>query len=157
MSLPEYDAALGRIPSGVYILTIGAGSDATGMLASWVMQAGFDPPRVSVAIKTGRHVAERVLAGEAFVLNILGEGQTALLKHFGKGFEPGEPAFTGIEIQAHSSGVLLLADCVGHLVCRRSEHLATGDHTIVLAEVLHGGLANQAAPMIHVRKSGRHY
>ncbi|MBI3469346.1 MAG: flavin reductase family protein, partial [Planctomycetes bacterium] len=31
---------LGRLPSGVFILTARDGTDETGMLASWVMQAG---------------------------------------------------------------------------------------------------------------------
>ena len=45
------DPVLGRVPSGIFILTVGTGDRATGMLASWVMQAGFEPPMVTVAVK----------------------------------------------------------------------------------------------------------
>ncbi len=31
-------AALGRIPSGLFVLTAGSGATETGMLASWVQQ-----------------------------------------------------------------------------------------------------------------------
>ena len=34
---------LGRLPSGLYVLTAGRGAAATGMLASWVQQVGFEP------------------------------------------------------------------------------------------------------------------
>ena len=52
------------------------------MLASWVMQAGFEPPMVSVAVKQGRYVCDWLTEGQPFVLNLVGEGQKKLLKHF---------------------------------------------------------------------------
>ncbi len=67
------DPVLGRLPSGIFILTIGSGDRATGMLASWVMQAGFEPPMVTVAIKQGRYVGEWLAEGQPFVLNLVGE------------------------------------------------------------------------------------
>ena len=36
-------AALGRIPSGLFILTVGHGEGATGMLASWVQMMNETP------------------------------------------------------------------------------------------------------------------
>jgi hypothetical protein len=46
--------ALGRIPSGLFVISWQeAGADRT-MLASWVMQAGFAPPVVSVAVAPSR-------------------------------------------------------------------------------------------------------
>src|SRR5215213_9889488 len=101
---------LGRVTSGIFILTIGEDDRATGMLASWVMQAGFDPPMVTVAVRQGRYVADWLTSGEPFVLNLVGEGQKHLLKHFGKGFEPGEPAFEGLEVRSAANGVPRLVD-----------------------------------------------
>src|ERR1700723_3031812 len=82
---------LGRIPSGLFVLTTRHGEQDSGMLASWVMQAGFEPPMVSVAVRSDRHIAEWLTAGSPFVLHVLPTGQKTLLKHFGRGFEPGEP------------------------------------------------------------------
>ncbi len=94
----SFDPVIGHIPSGIFILTVGTGARATGMLASWVMQAGFEPPMVSVAVKLGRYVCDWLSEGQPFVLNLIGDGQKALLKHFSQGFEPGKPAFEGLEI-----------------------------------------------------------
>ncbi|QDT67663.1 Putative diflavin flavoprotein A 3 [Planctomycetes bacterium MalM25] len=153
----ELLAALGRVPSGIYILTIGAGDESTGMLASWVQQAGFEPPQVSVALKSGRPINERIESGEPFAINIVGATQKHLLGHFGKGFAPGEPAFEGLELAATESGTPALAEAVGVLECRATGGVDAGDHRLIVAEVIAGRLQHDAAPMTHVRKRGDHY
>ncbi len=148
---------MGRVTSGIYILTIGQGDRATGMLASWVMQAGFEPPMVTVAVRKGRYVAEWLAAGEPFVLNVVGEAQKHLLRHFGKGFEPGEPAFEGVETRIADNGVPALADSLGYLQCEPVSHVDSGDHHIFLAKVTAGAMLSDASPMVHIRKTGAHY
>jgi flavin reductase (DIM6/NTAB) family NADH-FMN oxidoreductase RutF len=148
---------LGRVTSGIYILTAGVGDRATGMLTSWVMQAGIDPPMVTVAVRKGRYVADWLNEGSPFVLNIVGENHKHLLKHFGKGFEPGEPAFTGLEVRDTSAGVPALVDSIGHLLCEPAGSVDSGDHRIFLARVISGDHTTDAAPMVHIRKTGAHY
>ena len=74
----SFDSVLGRVPSGIFILTVGSGPRATGMLSSWVMQAGFEPPMVSVGVKLGRYVCDWLTEGQPFVLNLVGESQNRL-------------------------------------------------------------------------------
>ena len=154
---PEWDPVLGRVTSGIYILTAGTGDRATGMLASWVMQAGFEPPMVSVAVQQGRYINEWITAGEPFVLNIVDEKQLDLLKHFGSGFEPGVPAFEGLAVQHCPRGITILSDCLGHLECEPTSHSDSGDHRIFLARIVRGNLQHDNRPMVHLRKSGKHY
>lgn len=154
----SFDPVLGRVPSGIFILTVGTGARATGMLASWVMQAGFEPPMLSVAVKLGRYVCDWLSEGQPFVLNLVGESQTQFLKHFGKGFEPDTPAFDGVAITHCARGVPVLTDALGHLECEPVRHVDSGDHRIFLANVVRGKLAQpDSAPMVHVRKSGANY
>jgi len=157
MSDSDFDPVLGRVTSGIYVLTAGSGDRATGMLASWVMQAGFEPPMVTVAVKLGRYVTDWITAGEPFVLNVVAEKQFELLKHFGRGFEPDELAFEGLEISHCPRGVPVLTDCLGHLECEPTSHVDSGDHRIFLARVVRGALRDDAPPMTHVRKSGSQY
>jgi flavin reductase (DIM6/NTAB) family NADH-FMN oxidoreductase RutF len=153
-----FDAVLGRVPSGIFILTIGTGPRATGMLASWVMQAGFEPPTVSVAVKLGRYVCDWLTAGEPFVLNLVGESQKEFLKHFGKGFAPEEPAFEGLKVATCARGVPVLADAIGHMECEPIGHVDSGDHRLFLAKVVRGKLIDtEAKPMVHIRTSGARY
>ena len=97
-------AALGRIPSGLFILTFSDGKQETAMLASWVQQCSFEPPQVVIAMNEKRYVLDWLEHGSPITVNILGEGQKELIGHFGKGFEPGRPAFEGIEVQRVHGG-----------------------------------------------------
>ena len=157
MGKSDFDPVLGRVSSGIYILTAGTGDRATGMLASWVMQAGFEPPMVSVAVKSGRYVEQWLTAGEPFVLNVVAEKQFDFLKHFGSGFDIGEPAFEGVEIDHCPRGVPILLDCLGHLQCEPSSHSDSGDHRVFLAKVVRCDLHRDVQPMTHIRKTGKHY
>ncbi len=153
----QFDAALGRVPSGIFVLTIGTGERATGMLASWVMQSGFEPPMVSVAVKQGRYICDWINEGQPFVLNLVGEGQNQFLKHFAKGFEPGAAAFEGIATENCRTGVPMLSDAIGHLECEPAGYVDSGDHRVFLARVVRGALVGDGKPMVHVRKSGARY
>ena len=154
----SFDPVIGRIPSGIFILTIGTGARATGMLASWVMQAGFEPPTVSIAVKLGRYVCDWLSEGQPFVINLVGEEQKTLLKHFSQGFEPGAPAFEGLEITHCARGVPILKGAPGHLECEPAGHVDSGDHRVFLAKVVRGRLnESDTKPMVHIRKSGAHY
>jgi flavin reductase (DIM6/NTAB) family NADH-FMN oxidoreductase RutF len=153
-----FEPVLGRVPSGIFILTVGTGARATGLLSSWVMQAGFEPPMVSVAVKLGRFVGDWLSEGQPFVLNLIGESQTHFLKHFAKGFESGAPAFEGLAVTHCARGVPLLKEAVGHLECEPVRHVDSGDHRIFLANVVRGRLNHgDLAPMVHIRKSGTKY
>ena len=54
--LPPHAQALGRIPSGLFILSAGTGDQATATLVSFVQQVGFEPPVVVVALRKGRFI-----------------------------------------------------------------------------------------------------
>jgi flavin reductase (DIM6/NTAB) family NADH-FMN oxidoreductase RutF len=154
----QFDPVLGRIPSGIYILTVGTGPRATGMLASWVMQAGFDPPMVSVAVKLGRYICDWLTEGQPFVLNVVAEGQKNFLRHFHAGFAPGEAAFEGLEIAYCARGVPTLAAALGYLECEPLRHADSGDHRVFLAKICRGRLQQpDGRPMVHIRHSGTKY
>lgn len=150
-------AALGRIPSGLFVLTARHGTHETGMLSSWVQQCSFDPPQVSAAIRKGREVLDWLTDGGAFVLNILGEGQKSLLAHFGKGFEAGEPAFDGLEVRRSAETAPVLLACHAYLDCRVAGRFDAGDHVLVIGRVVGGAVLHDGRPATHVRKSGTHY
>lgn len=148
---------LGRLPSGVFILTARDGAQETGMLASWVMQAGFKPPMLTAAVQQGRYLGEWLTAGHQFALNQLAAGQKSLLRHFARGFAPGEPAFDNLQFEYTAAGVPILLGTVGYLECVPKGHIDSGDHRVFLAEIVDGRLSGDAEPMVHVRKSGMHY
>ncbi len=147
-------AALGRVPSGLFILTATRGTEDTGMLTSWVQQCGFDPPQVSVAVAHGRPLLAWLTDGAPFALNVLAEGQTNYVKHFGRGFEAGQPAFTGLAVTRTEGAAPTLDDAHAHLFCRVTSRTDVGDHVLIVGEVTAGAVKNEAKPATHVRKNG---
>jgi flavin reductase (DIM6/NTAB) family NADH-FMN oxidoreductase RutF len=154
----DLGAALGRVPSGLFVLTVRNDGKATGMLASWVQQAGFEPPMVSVAFHKGRYVADWVRSSGRFVLNQIPAGNKTLLRHFGKGFAPDEPAFEGVRIANDHEAGPVLAETLCYLVAEPAGEVAGGDHVIMLGRVVEGGLIDpEGQPLVHVRQNGTHY
>ena len=149
--------ALGRIPSGLFVLTARSGSAETGMLASWVQQCGFEPPQVSVAIQKEREVLAWLTDGAAFVLNVVPEGNKALVAHFGKGFALTEPAFTGLDLDREADTPPVLLAAHAYLVCRVTARVEGGDHTLVIGRVTAGALLRDGKPAVHIRKNGLRY
>jgi flavin reductase (DIM6/NTAB) family NADH-FMN oxidoreductase RutF len=150
-------AALGRIPSGLFVLTARRGQVETGVLTSWVQQCSFQPPQLTVALKQGRDVNGWLTDGARFVLNILDDTQTDMISHFGRGFAVDEPAFTDLEIERPDGCPPVLSEALAYLDCRVTGRCSAGDHDLIIGRVVGGRLLNEGHPMVHVRKSGSHY
>ena len=148
--------ALGRIPSGLFVVTALRGSESTGMLASWVQQCAFEPPHIALALANDRFLLDWLTDDAEFAVNILGESQKSLVAHFGKGFASGENAFDGLEVMGGLRPPMLLQ---GHayLACRVRSRTPCGDHTLVVGEVTFGLVLHEMKPATHVRKKGNHY
>jgi flavin reductase (DIM6/NTAB) family NADH-FMN oxidoreductase RutF len=149
-------AALGRVVSGCSILTASWKGRTTGVLVSWVQQASFDPPMVSVCLKAGRPAVDFVNGSKRFLINVLGENPSAHFRHFGKGFGPDEDAFAGLGTEPTDFGPLL-PDCVAHLGCKLVDHVKAGDHILCLGEIEAAGGDADEKPYVHTRRSGLSY
>jgi len=156
---------LGRIVSGVYILTATngeAGDDAqeTGMLASWVQQCSFDPPAVTVCVNQKRYLNDWMKPGTAVAINIVGESQKQFLSHFGAGFDPGVNAFEGLNVDRSQAGVPVLSDAMGWLAGTVKSSVDGGDHTVYVVELTEsvaGDALQNEKPFVHIRKNGLGY
>jgi flavin reductase (DIM6/NTAB) family NADH-FMN oxidoreductase RutF len=154
----DLGAALGRVPSGLFVLTVRNDGHATGMLASWVQQAGFEPPMVSVAFHKDRYVADWVRSAGRFVLNQIPSGNKPLLRHFAKGFAPDEPAFEGLRIAEEHVAGPVLAEALSYLVVEPAGEVPGGDHVVMLGRVVEGGVLDpEGHPLVHIRQNGLHY
>jgi flavin reductase (DIM6/NTAB) family NADH-FMN oxidoreductase RutF len=153
----QLTAALGRIPSGLFIVTARQGKAETGMLASWIQQCSFDPPQIVMAIKKDRDILNWLTEEAPFTVNILDDGQTDMIIHFGRGFALNEPAFLDLEIEHPNDGPAVLPEALAYLECRVACRYPAGDHDLILARVVGGRLLGEGHPMTHIRKSGSHY
>jgi len=155
-------AALGRIPSGLFVITWREHGCDRGMLASWVMQAGFDPPLVTLAVAPGRDLLAAIEAGCLFVLNVLADTQRPLLARFGKPAVEGEDRFAGLGMGRAACGAPTLDGAAAWLECTAVSRTAgsdavPADHVVVLARVRSAATVPDAAPLVHLRKNGLRY
>jgi flavin reductase (DIM6/NTAB) family NADH-FMN oxidoreductase RutF len=127
------------------------------MLASWVQQCSFDPPHVSVAIRPERPIHRLLTEGSSFTLNVLDDGQTDMIAHFGRGFEPGAQAFNGIEVERPEGADPILTEALAYLRCVVTSKCSAGDHDLIVGRVVQARILNEGHPMVHIRKSGFHY
>jgi flavin reductase (DIM6/NTAB) family NADH-FMN oxidoreductase RutF len=150
-------AALGRVPSGLFIVTARHGDAETGMLASWVQQCSFNPPQVSIALRADRPISAWLEPDAIFAINVLDDGQTDMIGHFGRGYDLDEAAFHGLEITRLPSGPVVLDEALAYLECQVVARHPGGDHALLIARVLAGRMLSAGHPMVHVRRSGMHY
>ncbi|MCA8910497.1 MAG: flavin reductase family protein [Planctomycetes bacterium] len=150
--------ALGRVPSGLFIVTAENNGQRAGFLASWVCQAGFSPPSVSVAIKQDRPIMRQLSRGAHFAVNILGTEDKKLMGQFAKGFGINEDPFDGATIERTDNNTPYLPEALGFLECRLMRVLEPStEHNIVVGEVIGGHMLKEGEPWVHIRKSGDHY
>lgn len=153
------EQAVGRVVDSLCVVTAKQGEVSSAMLASWVSQATFNPPGLTVAVAKDRAIESLMYTGGQFVLNILAEGNhLGLMKHFLKPFGPGQDRFVGVDTQEASNGSPILKDALAFLECRVESRMETGDHWLVYAVVENGNvLQPNTLTAVDHRKSGSHY
>lgn len=149
--------ALGRIPTGLYIVTAEAGGAPIGFVGSFVMQVGFQPPLVCVAIGKDRPHLVAIREIRHFGLSILDGESEALMKRFFRSYEPGKGPFDDLAVARGAAGSPVLADALAWLDCRWKAEQEAGDHVVVFGEVVDAKLVRGGDPSIHLRKNGLGY
>jgi flavin reductase (DIM6/NTAB) family NADH-FMN oxidoreductase RutF len=161
----QLEKALGRLSGGLYVVTARqrdaeGGSRSGAMVASWVSQASFEPPGITVAVAKDRAIEALMQVGDRFVLNILREdNHQPLLRHFLRRFPPGADRFAGVNtLEGVATGGPVLGDALAYLGCVVAQRLEGPDHWIIYALVEQGNVADtEAATAVHHRKVGNHY
>ncbi|MEA5480072.1 flavin reductase family protein [Pseudanabaena galeata UHCC 0370] len=153
----QLGAAIGAIPSGLFIVTSQQNGKTATMLASWVQQAGFNPPSVTIIVGKGRPIESSLTVGSPVVINIAEKGNGKIIGHFAKGFAPDVDPFDGLETATAPSGQPYLTEAIAYLEATVTGSLDAGDHSVILATITAGDRLRDGEPAIHTRKNGFKY
>ncbi|MFN5400210.1 MAG: flavin reductase family protein [Pseudanabaena sp.] len=153
----QLGAAIGAIPSGLFIVTSQQNGKTATMLASWVQQAGFNPPSVTIIVGKGRPIESFLTIGSPVVINIAEKGNGKIIGHFAKGFAPDVDPFDGLETATAPSGQPYLTEAIAYLDATVTGSLDAGDHSVILATITAGDRLSDGEPAIHTRKNGFKY
>ena len=155
MNRDAVSRALAKVASGIYITTGVHEGARIGMLASFVEQASFEPPMISVAVARERPLLAALDSGGVFAVNILGEHNRELMRLFMKA--EGDP-FAGHVLVENAHGLPVFADALAFLICKVREKMEAGDHWLYLAQVIGGSLQHDSEkPMVRIRQNGFGY
>ncbi len=158
------DKALGRLSGGLYVVTAseGAGNSfrQSAMVASWVSQASFNPPGITVAVAKDRAIESFMQVDCTFVVNILREDNyQKMFRHFLKRFAPGADRFADVDIiKDLAIGGPVLSESLAYLDCKVQSRLETPDHWIIYGIVESGSVSDLSCKTaVHHRKVANHY
>ena len=151
------EQAMGRVVGSLCVATLQRGETKAAIMTSWVSQATFNPPGVTVSI--AKDAAENLLDhnGDQFVLNVLKEGKN-LRRHFLKITASGSDPFSEVETETAENGNPILKDALSYLECTVENRMDCGDHWLIYAVVNTGSVIEPTGvtAVLH-RKSGNAY
>ena len=147
--------SLRMLSYGVYILSSVNEGEYCVSTITWVSQASFEPPMISVCIKRNSASYEIVKKRGEFFLHLLGDNQKELASTF---FQPTifeNEKLNGQEFSL-ANNLPLLKDIPAYIQCKVVEILDNGDHPLFLAEVVDAKINNDSYPL-ELRKTGWTY
>lgn len=149
--------ALGRVPTGLYIVSSLLDGRPVGFVGSLVIQTGLVPPSLCVAIAKGRDHLLALRQQQSFVVSILDEQSQGLMSCFFKDRSDGSSPFDDLSTRPAPSGPPLLKDSLAWLDCRLASEHATADHIVCFGEVTAGECLREGDPSVHLRVDGLSY
>jgi flavin reductase (DIM6/NTAB) family NADH-FMN oxidoreductase RutF len=126
----------------LYVVTVARNGEEHGMTASWVTQTAVAPPMVAVAIASSSETIEMIREARRFGVSLLSQAQRDVAAKL-----PGR--LKGIRTKpAPAAQTPVLADALGWVECRVVATLPSGDHTLVLGEVIATAVEQDGAPLM---------
>ena len=147
--------ALRMFSYGVYILTSKFEDNYCAATVTWVSQASFEPPLISVCIKRDSASYTVVKERGEFLLHILGENQKELAAFFFKQTTLENGLINEQEYHLQDN-LPLLAAVPAYLKCKVVAIMEKGDHPLFLAEVKNAVVQKTLDPL-ELRTTGWNY
>ncbi len=124
-------------PRSVVLVAVG-GPNPNLMPVAWHTPLSFKPPLYGVSVSPKRHTYGLILREKHFSVNFLPLEKAELFEKTGftSGREIDKFAQFGIEFTPGPLGALLLKDAYAAIVCRLYDELKTGDHSLMVGEVV---------------------
>ena len=148
---------LRSIVYGLYALGVREGEGAHMMTVNWVTQTSFEPPMLAVAVETESRSLPLLREAGAFALSVLPAGARQLAGKLGRSSATTPDKLTGVAHHAGpETGAPVLDEGTGWLECRITAEVPSGDHVLVVAEVVEAGV-QRAGETLTLRETGFRY
>jgi len=137
--------ALGRFSTGVCLITVNDEvSGSLALTANSFSSVSLDPPLVLWSIQNNSECFREYTENEHFAFSVLASDHASLS---GKYARRGEHAIDPEEFQDNAQGVPVLRGAIAHFNCRLFALHESGDHHIVVGEVIDFDVS-EGAPLL---------
>ncbi len=138
---------LEAFPYGLYAIGVRRGETFNAFTANWVMQTSFDPPMVAVSVESDGASIAMMQESKVFSVNVFRADQRREAGRLARPYSRAPEKIEEFEYQEGTTGAPVLADALGYVECRIVEMIETGDHTLVVGEVVDAGEFNEGSPL----------
>lgn len=105
-------------------------------IAMWVMASSLDGKLVTIALENGDYTLELIQKTPFLTVNLLAEQQTRLINKLGRRSGRQTDKFKNLAYGLDSRNCPFLRECIGYLSCEAKAFYPSGDHTLVLCEIV---------------------
>ncbi len=158
MDLEAKKIALRKLPHGVYIVGVKQDSQLNAFTATWFTQVSFTPPLVALGVRKDSLSFEMIKQDRVFSVNILGKAQKSVAEHFVKPATVVGEKLKTVRHHVGKTGAPILDEAIAYVECEVREFAnATGDHAVVIGEVVEAGVRSKEEPALTLLDTGWHY
>lgn len=161
--LEPIEKALLKLSYGVHVIgSVSADGEHNAMLADWVMQVSFHPRLLAVSFENDAHTLANIRSNGWFTVNFLpaSEEGRKVAARFAQPYDGGKVRgrtvgekavvhhkMDGVPHAVAVHGAPVLTGAMAWLECQVNQFVPTGDHTLVIGEVMAGKLVNDSEPL----------
>lgn len=147
MDKDTFAQVLQKFPLPVTVVTVGRGGAENALTVSWVTPVSFDPPQVMFAADRHHYSVDFLRSTKNFCVNVLRDGQQRLAGHFARQSMTKEDKLADVTTREGDSGAAILTDALSYLDCEVSALYESGDHLIVVGNVVDAGILRDGEPL----------
>ncbi len=150
ISADLFKAAMGRMASGVTIVTMRAGDEDHGFTASSFTSLSIDPMLVLVCVVKAQKSHALIEQAQHFAVNILSTEQRDLGMVFASSKTPDR--FAGLDVVRAETGAPILPRSLAWVDCKLKDTFPGGDHSIFVGEVVAAEVEGEREALLYFNR-----
>jgi flavin reductase (DIM6/NTAB) family NADH-FMN oxidoreductase RutF len=144
-----YRHVAGAFATGVSVVTTGRDGNFHAITINSLTSVSLEPTLLLICLDQGSRTLPLAAESGVFNINILREDQEHISRLFAS--KSASHALSDVDFELGALGAPLIGGCLAYLQCRVVDQMEAGDHTILLAEVVHAEMGDEGPPLLYFR------
>lgn len=157
MDLAAKKTVLRMFTYGLYAVTSHAQGQVGAMTVNFLTQSAFEPPMVALAVQNEARSLRLIRASGTFAVNIFAAEHREQAGRLGRASAKLPNKLEGIAWHPGPRGNPVLEQALGFLECQVRAEVPSGDHTLIVAEVVEAGVLRDGEPLTMQATGFRHF